>query len=60
MSRPLLPTPSPKRGAVLGILLALAAPVAAAENDEPKVTEVPEAVVKKFKLDTEFYKKHVD
>jgi alpha-glucosidase len=27
---------------------------------EPKVTEVPEAVVKKFNLDTTFYKKHVD
>ena len=27
---------------------------------QPKVTEIPEAVIKKFKLDTEFYKKHVD
>jgi alpha-glucosidase len=31
-----------------------------AEKDEPKVTEVPEAVVKKFNLDTTFYKKHID
>jgi alpha-glucosidase len=49
----------------VGLLLVLAlagrsaaAPPAAA--DGPKVTEVPEAVVKKFKLDTSFYKKHVD
>ena len=27
---------------------------------EPKVTEIPEEVIKKFKLDTSFYKKHVD
>src|SRR5262245_5676904 len=44
----------------LTALLALAAPAAAAEKDEPKVTDVPEAVVKKFKLDTTFYKKHLD
>ena len=31
-----------------------------AEKGEPKVTEVPEAVVKKFSLDTAFYKKHLD
>ncbi len=30
------------------------------KDDELKVTEVPEAVVKKFSLDTQFYKKHVD
>ena len=35
-------------------------PAAPAAKDEAKVTEVPEAVVKKFKLDTTFYKKHVD
>jgi hypothetical protein len=35
----------------------LAAPV---ENSGPKVTEVPDAVVAKFKLDTTFYKKHLD
>jgi hypothetical protein len=29
-------------------------------GDQPQVTEVPEAVVKRFKLDTAFYKKHVD
>ena len=31
-----------------------------ADQDEPKVTEVPEAVAEKFNLDTTFYKKHVD
>ncbi len=31
-----------------------------AAKDEPKVTEVPEEVIKKFKLDTTFYKKHLD
>jgi hypothetical protein len=30
------------------------------QEDEPKVTYVPEAVIKKFNLDTTFYKKHVD
>jgi 3-mercaptopyruvate sulfurtransferase SseA len=30
------------------------------KDDKPKVTEIPEAVIKKFDLDTEFYKKHVD
>ncbi len=29
-------------------------------KDDPTVTEVPEAIVKKFKLDTTFYKKHLD
>jgi alpha-glucosidase len=29
-------------------------------EDEPKVTDVPKAVIKKFDLDTTFYKKHVD
>ena len=29
-------------------------------NDTPKVTPVPDEVVKKFKLDTSFYKKHLD
>jgi|SRR5579884_10336 len=32
----------------------------AEEKAEPKVTEVPEEVVKKFRLDTTFYKKHLD
>ena len=32
----------------------------AAKGDGPKVTEVPEEVVKNFQLDTTFYKKHVD
>ena len=45
---------------VLAALLMLSAPAAAAENEKPKVTEVPEAVVAKFKLDTTFYKKHLD
>jgi alpha-glucosidase len=31
-----------------------------ARQDEPKVTEIPEEIVKKFKLDTTFYKKHLD
>jgi alpha-glucosidase len=36
-------------------------PARAEEKDAgPKVTAVPEAVVKRFKLDTVFYKKHVD
>jgi hypothetical protein len=29
-------------------------------QEPPKVTDVPEAVIKKFKLDTAFYKKHID
>jgi len=30
-------------------------------NDaEPKVTPIPEEVIKKYKLDTTFYKKHLD
>ncbi len=36
------------------------APAKPAAKDEPKVTEIPEEVVKKFKLDTTFYKKYVD
>jgi hypothetical protein len=44
----------------LAALLALAAPATAGDNDAPKVTEIPEAVVEKFKLDTTFYKKHLD
>jgi hypothetical protein len=28
--------------------------------DEPRVTPIPEAVIKKFALDTTFYKKHLD
>ena len=30
------------------------------KDAEPKVTDVPEAIVKKYKLDTTFYKKHLD
>src|SRR5262245_48627546 len=41
-------------------LLALIAPATAEENVPSKVTEIPEAVVEKFKLDTTFYKKHLD
>jgi alpha-glucosidase len=37
-----------------------AAPRDGAEKEKPKVTEVPEEVANKFKLDTTFYKKHVD
>ncbi|HYT87838.1 MAG TPA: hypothetical protein VEL76_03890 [Gemmataceae bacterium] len=48
--------------------IVLLAPVAGANPQpqseqraaEPRVTAVPEAVIKKFKLDTTFYKKHVD
>lgn len=39
---------------------AIAATQEIADQDEPKVTEVPEAVAEKFNLDTTFYKKHVD
>jgi hypothetical protein len=35
-------------------------PQAEAKGAGAKVTEIPEAVVKRFKLDTTFYKKHVD
>jgi hypothetical protein len=34
--------------------------VTAHAQTEPKVTAVPDEVIKKFKLDTEFYKKHLD
>jgi alpha-glucosidase len=37
-----------------------AAPPDAVENGKLKVTEIPEAVIKKFDLDTTFYKKYVD
>ncbi len=30
------------------------------KSNEPKVTPVPEGVVKRYKLDTDFYKKHLD
>jgi hypothetical protein len=30
------------------------------DAEPPKVTEIPAEVIKKYKLDTEFYKKHVD
>jgi alpha-glucosidase len=54
--------PRTRRVACVLALLALACvpSAGAAPADEPKVAEVPEAVVKKFKLDTTFYKKHVD
>ena len=47
---------------LLVMVLALTAPARApaAEKDGPRVTEVPEEVVKRFNLDTTFYKKHVD
>ena len=51
---------------ILAALLALTASVAACHSstvpldDGPKVTGVPEAVVERFKLDTTFYKKHLD
>src|SRR5206468_2362020 len=45
---------------VLAAILVLAAPAAAADNEPPKVTEVPEPIVEKFHLDTTFYKKHLD
>ena len=35
-------------------------PPAVKPNDAPKVTPVPDEVVKRFKLDTSFYKKHLD
>src|SRR5262249_9014948 len=49
-----------KHGWALAALLALVTPATAADNETPKVTEIPEAVVEKFKLDTTFYKKHLD
>ena len=30
------------------------------KDDEPKVTPIPEEIIKKYKLDTTFYKKHLD
>ncbi len=45
----------------LVVSLTAIAPARAEEKDAgPKVTAVPEAVVKRFKLDTAFYKKHID
>jgi hypothetical protein len=38
----------------------IAGAVAAAPDEMPKVTAVPEKVIERFKLDTEFYKKHID
>jgi hypothetical protein len=61
------PAPGSSCGRALAVSLAvyLAAgdwspPRAEGEDAGPKVTAVPEAVVKRFKLDTAFYKKHVD
>lgn len=46
------------------LLLAGLTPVSFAQlekkPDEVQVTEIPDAIVKKFKLDTAFYKKHLD
>ncbi len=44
---------------VLAVLFFSQSVIRGAENPEP-VTPVPEAVVKKFKLDTSFYKKQLD
>lgn len=35
-------------------------PESTAKKDGPKVTEIPDEIVKKFNLDTTFYKKHLD
>jgi alpha-glucosidase len=71
MSRPLDRTLG--RALVISLVVSLAATVALlapssradprpekAPDAGPKVTAIPEEVVEKFKLDTEFYKKHVD
>jgi hypothetical protein len=45
----------------LGTLTAfLIAAVVTAADETPKVTAVPEKVIERFKLDTDFYKKHID
>jgi alpha-glucosidase len=55
--RPAEPVPL-MRGVGLG---AVAVPSwQASQKGEPKVTEVPEAIVKKFNLDATYYKKHLD
>lgn len=38
----------------------LARPASVCSTDEPKITEIPPEIVKKYKLDTDFYKKHLD
>ena len=51
----------PMRTTCFAIIAAFASvPAAVAQVAAPKVTPIPEAVVKKFKLDTDFYKKHLD
>ncbi len=45
---------------VAGAVPAVSPPQPDKKAAEPRVTAVPEAVVKKYKLDTTFYKKHVD
>jgi acetyl esterase/lipase len=46
---------------LVGVAAPTAAPSAPAQQDgEPKVTSIPEEVIKKFKLETTFYKKHLD
>src|SRR5262245_64153793 len=49
---------------VVGLYLATAAQSVdqddAKKDETPKVTDIPESVIKKFKLDTTFYKKHLD
>jgi hypothetical protein len=45
---------------LLVLVLLSIAPAVRQAGAQPKVTEIPEAVVKKYKLDTTFYKKHLD
>jgi alpha-glucosidase len=47
------------RNTILLVAAVFSATVARAQ-DEPKVTEIPDAIIKRFDLDTEFYKKHLD
>jgi hypothetical protein len=59
------PSNARRRALVVSLVVSLAgaagpAPGAGEKDAGPKVTAVPEAVVKRYKLDTTFYKKHVD
>ena len=54
-----LSTMKPLGAFLLATAILLSAGRAAAQT-EPKVMEIPEEVVKKYKLDTSFYKKHLD
>ena len=49
-------------GMVLSALLLLASPTPCqvARQAEVKVTEIPQDIIKRYKLDTSFYKKHLD